>query len=162
MFLNRSMRHVRHLALGAVLLVASGCNVITGIEGGWGSEERRLSRARDTWIRSGVYDYEYVVRRSCYCLLAGVAVRVVVLGGAVADLRIDATGEPLSFMYASSYPTIDGLHARVQRAIDQRAWRLEVSYDSRWGFPTDLYIDLDRNIADEEEGYTILAFRALR
>ena len=140
---------------------AAACGDITGVGGDFDYEQRRLSRARGDWIANFIRDYEYVVRKECYCGWGGIAVRVTVLDDYVVALTRESTGEVISLAYASEFPSIDGLFARIQHALDRRAWRVEASYDSRYGFPTDVWIDYDRRVADEEEGYTVLAFREL-
>jgi hypothetical protein len=153
---------VRSCALALVAIVSSACTVITGPDGEWGREERDLSRARSTWSRNYVDDYEYVVRRECYCTLGGVAVRVVVDNGRVVAREIDGSGVPVPFTVAWAYPTIDGLFDFVADAIDARADDISTRYDAAYGFPTDIWVDFDTRRADDEEGYTLLAFRSLR
>lgn len=162
MHLPRSRRTLRLAALLLALPVVSACSVVVGPDGEWGDAQRELSRARRTWQANFIDDYEYVVRRTCYCVYGGVAVRVIVRDDYVVALYRESTGEPISLGYAAQYPTIDGILARIQYAIDQRAWRVEAIYDYQYGFPTDVYIDYDERAADEEEGYELLAFREWR
>ncbi len=153
---------VRGLPLLAVALAASACTVITGPDGRWRDEQRDLSWARRTWSSQFISDYEYVVRRNCYCVMGGVAVRVVVQGDRVVSREIEGSGVSVPVSMAYLYPTIDGLFSVVQEAIDSRADDIDTSYDSRYGFPTDIWIDYDRGVADEEEGYALIRFRSLR
>lgn len=153
---------LQSLALVALAVGASACTVITGPDGRWGDEQRDLSWARRTWSSQFISDYEYVVRRNCYCTMGGVLVRVTVQGDRVVSREIDGTGVGIPASMAYLYPTIDGLFSLVQEAIDSRADDINASYDSRYGFPTDIWIDYDRRAADEEEGYTLIRFRSLR
>jgi len=153
---------VRRCALALLVVVSSACTVITGPDGEWGREERDLSRARDMWSRNSVADYEYVVRRECACALDGVAVRVLVENRRVVARAIDGTGVPVPFTVAWAYPTIDGLFDFVSEAIDARADDISTRYDAAYGFPTDIWVDYDSRRFDDEEGYTLLAFRSLR
>ncbi len=151
----------RALSIALLALFASGCTIITGPDDEWDREQRDLSRARRTWSSNFINDYEFVVRRDCYCLMGGVAVRITVLRDVVVAREIDGTSAPLPPGFAYLYPSIDGIFSIVQEAIDTRAYRIDASYDSRYGFPTDVYIDYDRRAVDEEQGYTMLRFRAL-
>lgn len=159
---SSSRTFLRSLALVALLATTSACTVITGPDGQWGDEQRDLSWARRTWSSQFISDYEYVVRRNCYCTMGGVLVRVTVQGDRVVSREIDGTGVGIPASMAYLYPTIDGLFSLVQEAIDSRADDINASYDSRYGFPTDIWIDYDRRAADEEEGYTLIRFRSLR
>lgn len=154
-------RLVSTLALAAITFSSAACTVITGPDGRWGLEQSDLTRARRTWSSNFIDDYEYVVRRDCFCSLGGVSVRVTVQNDRVVAREIEGTATPVPSSLAYLYPTIDGLFAIVQDAIDRRADRIDATYDFDYGFPSDLYIDYDRRIADDEEGYTLLRFRAL-
>lgn len=155
----------RRAVVAGVLVVLtaalSACTIITGPDGEWGREQRDLSRARRTWTSRGIDDYEFVVRHSCFCSLGGVAVRVIVQNHTVVAREIDLSGVPVPPTMAYLYPSIDGLFAIIQEAIDDRADDIVTSYDDRYGFPTDLWIDYDHRVADEERGYTLLRFREL-
>ncbi|MFP5355336.1 MAG: DUF6174 domain-containing protein [Gemmatimonadota bacterium] len=151
----------RLLSALALALTASACTVITGPDDEWDFEQRDLTRAERTWSSNFIDDYEYVVRRNCFCAMGGVSVRVVVQNDRVVAREIEGTATPLPSSMAYWYPTIDGLFAILQDAIDRRAYRIDATYDYDYGFPTDFYIDYDRHIADEEEGYTLIRFRAL-
>ncbi len=140
----------------------SACTIITGPDDEWDREQRDLSRARRLWSSQGIDDYEFVVRRDCYCALGGVVVRVVVQDHLVVSREIDLTGVAVPSSMAYLYPSIEGLFGVLQGAIDDRADEVTVRYDASFGFPTDLWIDYDRRMADEEEGYVLLRFRELR
>jgi hypothetical protein len=163
MFTVRSslVRFVRALSLLALALSASACTIITGPDDEWDFEQHDLTRARRTWSSNFIDDYEYVVRRDCFCTLSGVSVRIVVQNDRVVAREIDGTATPVPSSLAYLYPTIDGLFSIIQDAIDQRAYRIDATYDYDYGFPTDFYIDYDRRIADDEEGYTLIRFREL-
>lgn len=156
----RSLAHVVMLLVATVSL--SACTVITGPDDEWDREQRDLSRARRLWSAQGIDDYEYVVRRDCFCVMGGVAVRVVVQNHLVVAREIDLSGVPVPSSAAYLYPSIDGLFGILQEAIDDRADEITARYDASYGFPTDLWIDYDRRMADEEEGYVLLRFRELR
>ena len=150
------------LALAALVPLASACTNITGLDGELRGEQRDLSRARRTWSSTSISDYEFVVRRDCFCTLGGVAVRVVVQNYIVVSREIDGTSTPIPSSLGFLYPSIDGLFSVIQNAIDTRAYQIDTQYDDRYGFPTDVWIDYNQRTADEEEGYTLIRFRSLR
>ena len=152
----------RFIGLVVLPFVASACSDAFGPGGALGVEQRDLSRARRTWSSNDIRDYEYVVKRNCFCVLGGVAVRITVRNDVVYAREIDGTSVPVPQSMSSLYPSIHGLFTVIQDAIDARAYELTTEYDYTYGFPTDIWIDYDRRVADEEEGYTLLRFRSLR
>ncbi|HEX4932677.1 MAG TPA: DUF6174 domain-containing protein [Gemmatimonadaceae bacterium] len=162
--LDRSARRrllPRVLSLLLVTASLSACAIITGPDDEWDREQRDLSRARRLWSAQRIDDYEFVVRRECFCPMGGVAVRVQVRNYLVVSREIDLTGVAVPSSLAHQYPSIDGLFGLIQGAIDDRAYEITTRYDSSYGFPTDVYIDYDRRVVDEEEGYVLLRFREL-
>ena len=57
--------------------------------------------------------------------------------------------------------TIDDLLSEIQKATNQGAAKLDVSYDTIYGFPFYLFIDRDIRIADEEISYSVSNFKPL-
>ena len=161
MYHDRLKSFARILALVTVVLGSSACTVITGPDGELRREQRDLSYARRTWSSNGIDDYEFVVRRDCYCMMGGVAVRVTVRNWTIVSREIESSGVAVPPSMAFYYPSIDGIFSIIQDAIDERADDISTRYDARYGFPTDVYIDYDRRAADEEDGYTLLRFREL-
>jgi hypothetical protein len=132
----------RWLLLAAVLL--SGCDVFEPES----SERREYNDALAAWMRLGIENYSFVHARSCECIEAWTRpARVVVRAGRVTAASDLASGEARSVDY---YLTIDALFERIKQAFDERAWRIEVSYDAQMHYPTSIFIDQERNVADEE------------
>jgi len=160
MFLLTSV-FTRLALLSTLALVSGACAIITGPGDGYDGEQDDLARARRTWNNNRIEDYEFVVRRNCFCALGGVSVLVVVQNDIVVAREVDGTGAPIPGNLAYAYPSIDGLFGVIQDAIDQRAYEIETDYDRDYGFPTDFYIDYRRGVADDEEGYVLVRFRSL-
>jgi hypothetical protein len=150
-------------AMGLVLLLGTlaACDEVTGLDGR-SREERDLSRARRNWSLSYIDDYDYVLRHNCFCQLGGVPVRVSVRNGVVVDLVLQSSGQPLSLSWADQYPSVTGLFALLQEAIDRDADLVDAIYDAQYGLPIDIWVDYDWRLADEERGYEVSSFRPLR
>jgi hypothetical protein len=131
-----------------VLLAAaalSGCGDPTG-------PAAELAHNRDLWHEQALADYEFLLRRACYCLSEALEpVQVRVEAGAVAAV-IDTLGQPVDSLYAALFYTItiDSLFGVVERAIDVHAHQISVRYHPQFGYPESIFIDYDAATADEE------------
>jgi len=104
---------------------------------------------RARWSASGIVDYEYVFGRTCECTRETTRrMRVEVRGGSVAGATYRDTGEPATM--ANGYPTVEDLFDLIDDAIQRRAAGLTVSYDGPLGYPTEITIDYDLEVADDE------------
>lgn len=113
-----------------------------------------LDAAWEKWDDAGIETYRWTVRRGCFCPIEynrPVVVRVE--NGVKTSVTDVETGEPVSAQLAAQYPTVVGLFDIIQAAIDHEADRLEVSYDSARGYPSDVFIDQELYAVDEEQTY---------
>ena len=112
-----------------------------------------LAEYRALWEAQGLTDYTFDVRRVCYCQFVG-DVRVTVKDGVitgVTELASEVARDPDTFR------TINGLFDLVQDAYDRNAHEVKVEFDPSRGYPTQIWIDYVRMIADEEMGFTLLS-----
>ena len=114
--------------------------------------------------RSSDYTYEYNVLCECSDNF-GQTVKVTVLNGAVESVVYAESGEfgrkagdPPVVSGSPRYHTIDGLFDVIQEAINFEADRLTVSYNSEFGYPTDVAIDQFVNAIDDEYSLTANAY----
>jgi len=112
-----------------------------------GSKQRALSHARKAWKSQGVSSYTYLLSVNCFCLPT-TDVKIVVRGG------IPSAKTPRAL---KDQATVPRLFRTIQKAIDDKAAKLDVSYGKR-GVPRTIYIDSDERIADEEVGYIVRKF----
>ncbi|MFV1987697.1 MAG: DUF6174 domain-containing protein, partial [Gemmatimonadota bacterium] len=104
---------------------------------------------RARWSTSGIVDYEYVLDRACECTRETTrTMRVEVRGGSVTGATYRDTGE--SAAMANGYPTVEDLFDLIDDAIQRRAAGLTVAYDAALGYPTEITIDYDLEVADDE------------
>ena len=112
-----------------------------------------LADYRTLWETQRLTDYTFDVSRVCYCQFRG-DVRVTVKDGVitgVTELASEVARDPETFR------TIDGLFDLVQDAYDRDAHEVQVEFDPSRGYPTRIWIDYVRMIADEEMGFTLLS-----
>jgi hypothetical protein len=142
------------LALLAVLLGACG---ILGI--GEDGDREALERNLRMWSRNAPAQYHFVLERMCFCPLEIVsAVEIGVANGVVVSRTYVQSGQPVTAQYASLFPAMEGVFDLIEDALDRGADRIEVSYDSRYGHPTEASFDYILNAVDDELAFRVRAF----
>ncbi|HSJ13787.1 MAG TPA: DUF6174 domain-containing protein [Longimicrobiales bacterium] len=145
-------------AIAALLIVAgSGCGSPT--------EPHRavlslLRQAEAIWADSALTSYSIVQERFCECLpseIGPVRLTVAVGGGAVnAETIVSAVyvegGEPVAAGH--SFLSVRQLFELIREAARTNADVIEVGFNAIYGYPSDVLIDYDRAIADDERVYT--------
>ena len=110
-----------------------------------------LNRAK--WESQGpsTYAFEYQ-RASCECTPEMVQrVRITVVNGQVTAVDNVETGAPVTF--PTFQITIDSLFTDLAGALQQKPYRFTATYDALLGYPTTVFVDYDRQTADEEVGF---------
>ena len=51
--------------------------------------------------------------------------------------------------------TAIGVATILDEAIENGAYRIDANFDDYYGYPSDFFIDYERNVADEERGFWI-------
>ncbi len=123
--------------------------------------QAELDRNRALWEASRADDYSFVLTPICFCpqdLLD--PVRISVLGGVVASVAYAESGQAPDHDGYGRYVTIDDLFDTIQEAIDRRAAGVAVTYDPDVGYPTDVQLDYDARMADEEYRFTASGYSA--
>jgi len=113
-----------------------------------GDAQRALDRARAQWKAARISSYRYEARRTCFCPTSGW--HTVNVRKGVPSKRVHADVKDIA--------TVPRLFRAIQRAIDRKAHDLTVTYGTR-GVPTKVSIDTYENVIDEEQYFTIRAFK---
>lgn len=152
-FVRRSpARALRALAMVLALVTAASCGEDLGFSPM--SERLRLSVARDRWLDHAPRDYQFTMQRICFCIDIP-EMRVIVVDGAVVSVRPVGGGEELTGFDRGRFLPIVDLFALLLEGIERPAYAVHAEYDPSLGFPADVFIDYERNIADEEYGFRV-------
>jgi hypothetical protein len=127
------------------------------------SVQGNLTRARGHFsdhydFVNGAFGYAYGYQKSCRCLedFRGPNWVIVRSGEVESVTRRDIDRTPISDEYYNmTAKTIPDLFDIIQDAIDTKADAITVTYDEKYGYPMDVYIDYDFGIADEEYSMTV-------
>jgi len=116
----------------------------------FGPGRSELEINRDKWNERGYRDYSLIMTRACECLDIGPFAVTVRSDSVVAAVRT-ADGAP-----ARSYvPTVNQLFDFIQKAIDDHAATIRVTYDAELGFPRTIAYDFSTTLVDEEVNYKV-------
>jgi len=102
--------------------------------------QARLDAARKAWAAGGLRDYDFRLQVGCFCPSQVIAPHT---------LRVRAGKAINANRYNRAYSTVPKLFKRIQKALATHAAQVTVKYAPS-GLPRSIYIDQDRNIADEE------------
>ena len=106
-----------------------------------------------------VSGYTYTLQYSGFIAPAGATpINITVANGKVVSAiteDLNATGNtdaiPTAMINATDRAlTVDQLFSKIQDAINAKSAKINVKYNSKWGFPTSIFVDTDTRIADEE------------
>ncbi|CAM3830443.1 DUF6174 domain-containing protein [Nocardioides marinus] len=108
----------------------------------------------------GPADYAFTLQVSCFCPYAAVPVRVTVEGDRVVEAVFEKGGGRGGAKAGDPAPeffelTIDDIIAEAEAAEEAGAARVDVTWPEGGDYPTEVYIDRDERMADEEIGYTL-------
>jgi hypothetical protein len=108
------------------------------------------------WNRQNISNYRYTLTRNCFCTTeARGPVIIEVRNRRTSSVTSVATGQRVNPELFQKYDTIPRLFNVIKDAIAKKASSLTVQYNSTLGYPTQINIDYDSQIADEEVYLTI-------
>lgn len=148
------------------VLLAAVVAVVGALAGcGSGSGEEPLKPGgrsqRAVWEARNIDSYSYLLRVNAFSAEgAAGAVQVVVTDGVPKVTAPAGVPLPEGATFAR-YDTIPELFGLVEQAEAAGAETIRAEYDPAYGFPADVFIDLDKQLADEEFGFVITDFRPL-
>jgi hypothetical protein len=132
------------------LLIVAGCAAVAACGDLFGPGRSELEINRDKWIERGYRDYTVNMTRMCECLDVG-PFAVTVLGDSiVAAVRI-SDGAPAR----SGLLTVNKLFDFIQKAVDEHAATVGVTYDAELGYPRKVVYDFSRTMVDDEITYDL-------
>ncbi|MFS0518240.1 DUF6174 domain-containing protein [Nostoc sp. UIC 10607] len=124
---------------------------------------RRLQFNRHLWNQQNISNYRYTFSNGCFCIPdARGPVVIEVRNGQTTSITSVATGQVVNPEFFQNYKTIPKLFNVIQDAINRQAFSLNVSYSPGLGYPTQIEIDYNSQIADEEIYLTIENFEEIK
>jgi len=149
--MTRLLRSTRAAFVAALCLsTLAACDSVTGTDD-LSRAQSALDRNWDRFERNAPLSYSYTVRVACDCPSDITRpVDVWVDRGSIEYLLYTDDGRPVPFSYSNSFPSVEQLFDAIQDGIDRQADFIDVEYDPTYGYPTSVFIDYDRRMADDE------------
>lgn len=113
------------------------------------SLERNYRQSKALWDSKDTKDYTYVYDKSCFCLEEE-KVQIIVDDKEVVEATYIPSNVKLTTTQRNYIGTVEDYFTIIANAIENKVAKLEVTYNTRYGYPTSIYIDRDKMIADEE------------
>ncbi len=145
-------------------LVLAGCGVTASdatADKSSAKAPETVQEARALWNAEGPSTYQITVTQTCYCPPElRQPLRVTVSDGEVVE--VEGLEQPLQQrgQLDSSRLTVTGLFGFIERSAKRDPHKLEVEYDTRFGFPRRIDYDGHEMIADDEFQYQLTDFSA--
>jgi hypothetical protein len=142
----------RLLTLIFAILILSAC------KDNQSETQKELNNSKTLWSQQKINDYQITTKLSCFCIMTYDIINVVDNGQLTTAFYLNsgATVPADKFQYQKS---IQNYFDLIQQAINNEAFSIDVSYDPTYGFPTNIAIDYDQNIADDEVSYQLSNFK---
>ena len=138
-----------------------GCVIFSSTKG---DVQGELDINRALWDGAAIDDYSMNFQRLCvFCSVEFlIPVRITVRGDTIHELTDLDTEAPLEEPAPGAFLTIDGVFKDIQDAIDQDAAEIDVRYNSTFGYPTDVTIDVTRSRFLDDRQFQIREFVELK
>jgi len=147
---------MKKLLLLTLILLVAACSA-------GGSE---FERSQKTWQDANITHYRFEINISCFCAFRDqMPLTVEVRDGQIVHMAtVDGTlvldTDP-NYAFFAPHATIALLFDEIDAAVKNGAESVTVTYDPKYGFPTEIAIDQSKQIADEEMYFSVSGFEAL-
>ncbi len=143
-----------------LLPLLAGCVIFSSNE----DVQRELDVSRAQWDAAAIHDYSMSFQRLClFCSFEFlIPVRITVRGDTISEVTDLDTGAPVVEPVEGVFLTIDEVFDVIQGSINQGAAEIDVRYNSTFGYPTDVSIDLSRSQFRDDTQFLIGEFVELQ
>ncbi|MEC7858046.1 MAG: DUF6174 domain-containing protein [Bacteroidota bacterium] len=120
--------------------------------------EMELSAAIKMWNDSNINSYSYTLTVSCYCIdtepndIKVVDNKIKKVNGKL------VTENDLENIYWN-VKSFDEIFEIIAEKLNDNPFLYTIKFDQSFGYPIDIYFDMDEMIADEEIGYYVTNFK---
>ncbi len=148
---------MKKLLFFVLAILMTGCASLVG------QASSEVDRAQEKWQNANVKHYRYELTIGCFCIFTpDMPLVIEVQNGEVVSIAYKSGKEidAPSMETFAKYNTIDKIFAELEKAQNE-AEKVEVTYDEKYGFPTQVTIDHAQQAADDELYLTVANFEVL-
>ncbi|MGA9383004.1 MAG: DUF6174 domain-containing protein [Phormidium sp.] len=124
------------------------------------SEEFRKNQ--ELWVKQKLKNYRYILRVSCFCppdMTQPVIIDV--RSGKTSSITPETNRNIVNKEFFQKYDSIDKLFEIIRSALAENAYKVDAKYHPTLGYPTQISIDYNKLISDDEIFLTINKLEAL-
>ena len=146
------MARIPLAVLVTLVASASACDGMFGPD----DELQTLRDRRRQFERQVGPNYVYEYRNVRFAIGPVVEpVRIRVRQGQIVSVESLSSGQAVPPDNWRYFETVEGVFRAIEDAHANGAASVQAAYDPRYGYPTNVYIDYDQRLADEEAGYQL-------
>ncbi len=119
-----------------------------------------LDEARERWDSAGLDNYVYTFANQCECD-GPYEFTVTVINGEVDQVDYEPSEYDSQEAIDAAGKTIEDWFSEIEEALAANPDDTSIAYDGEFGYPTDISVDYDRGMADEEWNSTLSAFEVI-
>ncbi len=116
-------------------------------------DQDALNKNHTLWKNAHLSNYTYTYKRLCFCPPEE-DIAVTVQYGDVTAAYYPGNNPVLPERLDGLF-TVEELFQVIQKAITDEVARLDVTYNSKLGYPESIFIDVDEQMADEERTHLV-------
>ena len=115
---------------------------------------------KNKWDNFNINNYTFELTKSCFCPQEEVK-EVTIEKGNIVSAKFIPSNTKIDLSKRGDIYSINGFFELIQDAFDSKASKVTVTYDETKGYPTNIYIDQNEMITDEEISYRVKNFKVL-
>ena len=119
------------------------------------AEINELNLNSKKWQSHAIKNYQIKEQLNCFCVDRG-PYSVTVANNVIVTIK-DKDGN-VSSSNTPSLKTVDELFLYIKTSLEKKPATATIKYNATYGYPESIYFDFDKQMADEEMGYTISEF----
>ena len=142
------MKKTSLIFLAILVAILSACG---------GPQREALQENRTLWESQPIQHYRFNLKIGCNCPWGDMMpLTIEVQAGEILSMTASNGADITTYLQSfRPYGTIESLFDTVDSAISRRAYKLDVTYDEKYGFPASIIINPSRAVFDDEKGYYV-------